>query len=133
LFFLLQDFGIIGFAYAVLIAAICKNIGYYLITRSVLQLTIGELLNAYKLGIFSAIVTSIAIYATVIWLENLELPQLVILCAEIGVGVLSWLLSLYLSPDKTLLMQITRKIDNAFAFKATSLPFRQWLTRAKKE
>lgn len=131
-FFMLMDFGIIGFAYAVLLAAICKNIGYYLITRTLLHLTVGELLKAYKPGMFSAIITSIFIYATALLLESLDSPQLVTLGAEIGVGVLSWLLSLYLSPDKTLLRQITGKMDNAFASKTRHSPFSQWLTRATK-
>jgi lipopolysaccharide exporter len=109
LFLLFRPLGILGFTYALLLATIFKNYGYFLITRKILGLTFFELLKAYKPGLFSAAITSISIYLTSLILENVGLPNIIILFAEMAAGIIGWLISLYFSPDKTLLQNIISK------------------------
>jgi O-antigen/teichoic acid export membrane protein len=132
LFFAFKPLGIIGFTYAVLLAAILKNMGYFFIIKNILKFTLQELLKAYRAGIFSAVITSIGIYLTALLLESFHLPHLVIFLAQIVAGIIAWLFSLYLNPDKALLTEIHQKFGRDITSKASNTPFGQFLTKVVK-
>lgn len=130
LFFLFKPLGLIGFTYAVLIAAILKNMGYFIIIKRILKLKAVELFKACQPGLISALMVALTVYLTATSLENLNLPNLLILLIEIIMAALAWLLSLYLIPDKTLLLTITEKIG--LPKKGSTSPISQFLSRAIK-
>ncbi|QHT71659.1 lipopolysaccharide biosynthesis protein [Rhodocytophaga rosea] len=132
LFFAFKSFGIMGFTYAVLLAAIIKNIGYYFIIRKILRLTIAELLKAYWAGIFSSIITSIFVYVTAVLLENFHWPQLVVLLAMVIAGIIAWLLSLYLNPDKALLAELYQKFGKDLISKKSNTTLGRFFIKATK-
>lgn len=126
-FFFLRPFGLIGFTYAVLLAAVFKNLGYFLITQKVLNLKLAELMKAYKSGIIAAIITGIFVYLTGLSLDVFKIPNLIILISELIAGAIGFLLALYLIPDKTLLLDIIQKIG--FPKKESNSPINQFLSR----
>ncbi|MDO1449474.1 lipopolysaccharide biosynthesis protein [Rhodocytophaga aerolata] len=132
LFFAFKPLGLIGCTYAVLLAAILKNVGYFLILRKVLGLKLGELLKAYRPGFFSAIVLSIGLYVTSMLLESFYLPNLLELIVLLTVGLLFWLVSLYFTPDKGLLAQLSQKFNNRPTSKKSNSPLAQLLTKVLK-
>lgn len=128
LFFLLKDLGLRGFSFGILIAAILKNIGYFFITRKIINLKVSDVLKAYLPGLFSAVITSTFIYFTAFTLENFDLPPAIILLGEIIAGVIGWLFSLYISPDKMVLIQMSEKFGGSLS----NNPINQKLSRAIK-
>lgn len=129
LFFMLKSFGIMGFAYAVLLAALLKNFGYYIITKRILKYHASELLKAYRPGIFAAVISCAFVYLTAFALKSIHLPDVVILLGEVLAAIIGWLFSLYLNPDKSLLMEIISKAGSGLT---KNNPLNQFLNKALK-
>lgn len=119
--YFMSSYGIVGFSFAIFITTFTKNLVYTVIVKDILKFKYREILQAYTQGLFSAIITGACIYVVAWTLGNMNVPTLFILIAEIITGALSLLLSLFISPDKSLLLQLAEKAENNFAGKDSAV------------
>ncbi|NJO02499.1 MAG: lipopolysaccharide biosynthesis protein [Bacteroidia bacterium] len=100
LLYLLSPLGLVGFAWAVLISQLVKNIAFIFILRPVLKFSWASVLGVYWQGVYSVGITGSIIYLLYFSMSALGLPHWVILVGEVAGGGLGLIIVFWLAPTR---------------------------------
>lgn len=114
LFLIFRPYGLVGFAFALFLAIFIRHITMILVSRKILRFGFSDLINIYKPGIFSGIITGGVIFLTAYTGNNLEIPQLPLLLLEIVSGTLTLILLLFLSPNDLIKSEVSSLLIKTF-------------------
>lgn len=114
LFLAFSGYGLQGFATALLLGNIAKNISYTLITKRILSYSWADVIQGYIPAIFTASVVWGLIYLTVLAGEVLHLLPFVILLGTMGAGALGLLVSFILPPNRHTRHQFADRVEKLF-------------------
>lgn len=106
LFFLLRDYGLVGFGFALLISELVRIGMYQTLMKKILYLSYWKQLRVYLPGILNGAVVAIVVYLVSNLLRNMELPHLVILISQMIVGGFIFLAMILLFPHSALKEQL---------------------------
>jgi O-antigen/teichoic acid export membrane protein len=112
-FYLLRDFGLVGFAAAILLGELVRTGMYQRVMRKVLELSYRQQLSIYIPGVFNGLLVALGIYLVSSLLRSTEAPAWVILMAQVATGAILLLLLTLLFPHKLLraeLKQVLQRI-----------------------
>ncbi|MCC9135069.1 lipopolysaccharide biosynthesis protein [Pontibacter silvestris] len=114
LFYLLYGYGLPGIAFAILLTTVVKQLAYIIVTKYILHFSLKEALSMYIPGLFSAIITGVAIFIVEAPLHAIDAPKLLMLLIDIAIGAITLFLSLFLSPNNKLKKEIGNRLESAF-------------------
>ncbi|WP_071594886.1 lipopolysaccharide biosynthesis protein [Pontibacter roseus] len=106
LFFLLRQYGLIGFGFALLISEFVRIGMYQTLMKKILHLSYWKQLRIYLPGLMNGAVVAIVVYLISTLLRNLELPHLAILVAQMATGGVVFLVMVLLFPHSVLKEQL---------------------------
>ncbi|MBB6610709.1 lipopolysaccharide biosynthesis protein [Pontibacter sp. Tf4] len=110
-FYLLKDFGLIGFAWAVVLSEVVKMGFYQKVMKDALHINYGQQLLAYLPGLLNGVFAAAAIYVVTSLLSNLNLPAIVVLIAQIATGAVALGVSTLFFPHKLLRAEIGKLLS----------------------
>ncbi|NEM99173.1 lipopolysaccharide biosynthesis protein [Pontibacter burrus] len=87
-FYVLKDFGLIGFAWAVVLSELVKMGFYQRVMKNALEITYRQQLQAYLPGLVNGALAAVAIYMVTSLLHNFNLPVIVLLISQIATGAI---------------------------------------------
>lgn len=102
LFYSFNKYGLIGFAYSLLIAEFIRHISYIFITHSFLQYKFGEAARSYFPPIISAIIIGVAMYLLKQVLIQLAVPMGLRLTIEIPFGALLLIMLMFFNFNRSI-------------------------------
>lgn len=132
LFFLLQDYGLVGFGFALLVSEFVRIGMYQALMRKVLELSFWQQFRVYLPGLLIGAVVAVVVYLFSTLLRNMDLPLLAILVSQMIVGAVVFLVMVLLFPHPALKEQLhmvlsrTGKQENSTSF------YGRMITRYKK-
>ncbi|MBX0332448.1 lipopolysaccharide biosynthesis protein [Pontibacter sp. HSC-14F20] len=106
LFFLLRDYGLVGFGFALLISELVRIGMYQTLMKKILSLSYWKQLRVYLPGLLNGAVVAIVVYLVSTLLRNKELPHLVIMISQMIVGGFVFLAMILLFPHSALKEQL---------------------------
>lgn len=116
LMYLLKDYGIIGFAYAIVISELFRHIIYIFILKSFLHFTFTELIRSYLPSILTGVIIGISLYAFSEMLNHTRLPQIIKLICEVLLGAGLLILLLFANFNKSIRTQAFERLLNKIVF-----------------
>ncbi|RIJ34364.1 lipopolysaccharide biosynthesis protein [Pontibacter oryzae] len=102
LFYLLREYGLVGFAFAVLIGEMVRMAMYQRVMLSVLQLPYRQQLSIYLPGVINGLLVALGIYLVSTLLRGADAPVLLVFAAQILTGAVLLLALTLLFPHKLL-------------------------------
>ncbi|GAB3811563.1 lipopolysaccharide biosynthesis protein [Pontibacter rugosus] len=132
-FYLLKDYGLVGFAFAVFIAELLRVALYQRVMRKVLDLSYKTQLQIYLPGLLNGVLVAACIYGVSHILRSLDIPMIVVLAAQIVTGALSLLTLTFVFPLKLLREQIGQVIAMVGFNVNTSTYLGKMISRFKKD
>ncbi|GAB3203909.1 O-antigen/teichoic acid export membrane protein [Pontibacter aydingkolensis] len=102
LFFLLREYGLVGFALAVLIGEVVRMAMYQRVMHNVLQLPYRQQLSIYLPGVINGVLVALGIYLVSSLLRSADAPVVLTFAAQIITGAVLLLLLTLLFPHKLL-------------------------------
>ncbi|MDX5436172.1 MAG: oligosaccharide flippase family protein, partial [Pontibacter sp.] len=109
--FMLRQYGLIGFAFAVLAGEVVRIAFYQFVLNRILQLPYLQQLQVYVPGIVNGVLIAAVIYALSSVLRGLDLPHVVVLACQIATGAILFLILTLFFPHKTLKAQINKLLS----------------------
>lgn len=106
LFFLLKDYGLVGFGFALLISEFIRIGMYQTLMRKVLEISYWQQLRVYLPGILNGLVVAIVVYLVSTMLRGLDWPLLVVLGVQAMTGAFIFLGMVVLFPHPALKEQL---------------------------
>ncbi|SIR25477.1 lipopolysaccharide biosynthesis protein [Pontibacter lucknowensis] len=106
LFFLLKDYGLVGFGFALLISELIRIGMYQTLMKKILYLSYWKQLRVYLPGLLNGAVVAVVVYLMSTLLRGMELPHLVILLAQMITGAFVFLAMILLFPHSALKEQL---------------------------
>ncbi len=105
-FYLFRDFGLVGFAGAILLGELVRIAMYQRVMHQVLDLRYGQQLSIYIPGLINGVLVALGIYFVSSLLRSTELPAWAILIAQVITGAILLLVLTLLFPHKLLRHEI---------------------------
>ncbi|SIT84921.1 lipopolysaccharide biosynthesis protein [Pontibacter indicus] len=106
LFFLLRDYGLVGFGFALLISELVRIGMYQTLMKKILEISYWKQMRVYLPGIMNGAVVAIVVYLLSSLLRNMELPHLVVMVSQMIVGGFVFLAMILLFPHSALREQL---------------------------
>jgi O-antigen/teichoic acid export membrane protein len=131
LFFVFSPWGLVGFAWAILISEAFKNFGYMFVIKKIVQFEWQDLWIAYRGGIYAGLITALLIWAITASLKWFNLPIVVVFGGAIVGGALSLLLALFIKPNQAIRLEIAEKVEKIVNKRANSKPVAKLLAMLK--
>ena len=114
LFYFFSSIGLIGFAIALVIAQIIKNMGYIFITKKLLKYSLKEILYSYYPAILGGIIVAATVFLTLIFAQIYIASQIILLFICVFAGSISLLFFLF--SNKSIKAYLEINILNNFTF-----------------
>lgn len=102
LFYQLREFGLVGFAFAMLIGELVRMVMYQRVMHKVLKLPYRQQLSIYLPGLTNGVLVAAGIYLVSTLLRNAEAPVMVTFAAQIATGGILLLVLTLLFPHRLL-------------------------------
>ncbi|MCJ8163491.1 lipopolysaccharide biosynthesis protein [Pontibacter sp. E15-1] len=106
LFFVLRQYGLIGFAFAILAGELVRIGFYQTVLNRILELSYLEQLKVYVPGLVNGVLIAAVIYALSVALRSMALPNLAVLACQITTGALLFIILTLFFPHRILKAQI---------------------------
>lgn len=106
LFFLLRDYGLVGFGFALLISEVFRIGMYQTLMKKILQLSYLKQLRVYLPGLLNGAVVAVVVYLVSALLRGMELPHLVVMISQMITGAFVFLAMILLFPHSALKEQL---------------------------
>jgi lipopolysaccharide exporter len=106
LFFLLRDYGLVGFGFALLISELIRIGMYQTLMKKILHLSYWKQARVFLPGLMTGAVVAVVVYLLSTLLRNMELPHLVILVSQMMTGALIFIAMVLLFPHSALKEQL---------------------------
>lgn len=110
-FFMLRQYGLIGFAFAILAGEVVRILFYQAVLNRILKLPYLEQLQVYVPGLVNGVLIAAIIYALSSVLRSLELPHVLVLACQIATGAVLFIILTLFFPHNTLKMQINKLLS----------------------
>ncbi|ARS34506.1 lipopolysaccharide biosynthesis protein [Pontibacter actiniarum] len=105
-FFLLRQYGLVGFAFAILAGELVRILFYQTVLNRILKLSYTRQLQVYIPGLVNGLIIAAAIYALSTVLRGAGLSHVLVLGAQIATGAVLFIALTLFFPHKTLKSQI---------------------------
>jgi O-antigen/teichoic acid export membrane protein len=109
-FFMLRQYGLIGFAFAILAGELVRIAFYQTVLNKILNLSYWEQLQVYIPGLINGILIASVIYVLSNVLRGIDLPHIVVLACQIATGAALFIVFTLFFPHKNLKSQIHKLI-----------------------
>ncbi|MCX2741165.1 lipopolysaccharide biosynthesis protein [Pontibacter anaerobius] len=110
-FFMFRQYGLIGFAFAVLAGELVRIAFYQTVMNRILKLPYLEQLQVYVPGLVNGVIIAAVIYGLSSVLRGIELPHVVTLAIQLITGAVLFLILTLFFPHKTLKAQIGKLLS----------------------
>ncbi|WP_276497251.1 lipopolysaccharide biosynthesis protein [Pontibacter litorisediminis] len=110
-FFVLRQYGLIGFAFAVLAGEIVRILFYQTVLNRILKLSYLEQMQVYVPGLVNGVLIAAIIYALSSVLRGLDLSHVLVLACQITTGAILFIVLTLFFPHNTLKTQINKLLS----------------------
>jgi len=112
LFWFARPYGIVGFACAVLVAEVLRNIAYFFLMKRILDVNGRQMIEAYKPALVAGLLAGFGIYSTGAFFRFWSGNVFVILTAEASCGAALLFLTFLFRPPRSLRNALRRPITS---------------------
>ncbi len=110
LFYSLRDFGVVGFAAALGIGEIVRQLAYAVIVGNLLSISYREHLDIYAPPVLSGLVVGCTVWGTSSLLSSIGMVQWGILLIDVIMGLFAWLVFFFWGPQKLLRREVLLRL-----------------------
>lgn len=132
LFYLLRDYGLVGFGFALLISEFVRIVMYQTLMRKVLEISYWKQLRVYLPSLLIGSAVAIIVYFASTLLRGLDLPLLAILVSQMMIGAVVFLLMVLLFPHPALKEQLHMVLSRTGTQENSTTFYGRMLTKYKK-
>jgi lipopolysaccharide exporter len=132
LFYLLQDYGLVGFGFALLISEFVRIGMYQTLMRKILEISYWKQLRVYLPSLLIGAAVSIAVYLASTLLRSLDIPLIAILIAQMIIGAVIFLVMVVLFPHPALKEQLHMILSRTGVQENSTTFYGRMLTKYKK-
>lgn len=132
LFFLLRDYGLVGFGFALLISELVRIGMYQTLMRKILFISYWQQIRVYLPGILIGMAVAAVVYLVSTLLRNVELPLLVILVSQMFIGAVVFLFMALLFPHPALKEQLHMILSRTGMQENSTTFYGRMLTKYKR-
>jgi lipopolysaccharide exporter len=132
LFYLLQDYGLVGFGFALLISEFVRIGMYQTLMRKVLEISYWKQLRVYLPSLLIGAAVAIVVYLVSTLLRGLDIPLLAILVAQMITGAVVFLAMVLLFPHPALKEQLHMVLSRTGMQENPTTLYGRMLTKYKK-
>jgi len=130
-FFLLQGYGLVGFALAILLGELVRIVLYQYIMHKVLYLSYRRQLSIYLPGIVNGILVALGIYLLSSVMRSADLPLWLVLGAQVSTGAVLLLILSLLFPHKLLRAELLGILVRAGLNSSSNKPYHRVIDKYK--